>query len=78
MMAESPPQLGDLPQYPQMNISALQSDHEGRETAPAANGNASVQNAKDSVYSSEVNIENPLDSRMLADQILPIVFVQLA
>ncbi|MCJ1235791.1 hypothetical protein MMC14_003762 [Varicellaria rhodocarpa] len=68
-MAESPPQLGDLPQYPQMNISALQSDPVGRETAPAANGNASVQNAKDSVYSNASSAFNTVNSHPMTQNL---------
>ncbi len=54
-MEDAPPQLGNIPQYSEMNIPTLQSNAHNRAAQPSANGNPSLQNAKDSMMSSEVS-----------------------
>ena len=51
-MENAPPQLGNIPQYSEMNIPTLQSQ---ASDANNVNGNPSLQNAKDSMMSSEVS-----------------------
>lgn len=51
-MEDAPPQLGNIPQYSEMNIPTLGSQHGNTGTQPGANGNASFQNAKESVINS--------------------------
>ena len=54
----APPQLGDIPQYSEMHIPTLSStgNNGAASTQPTANGNSSVENTKNAVYSSEVMI----------------------
>ena len=54
MTDSTPPQLGDIPQHSEMHIPTLSSTGNGEASYPTANGNQSVENAKNAVYSSEV------------------------
>ena len=54
MTDTAPPQLGDIPQHSEINIPTLSSTGNGGATHPTANGNQSVENTKNAVYSSEV------------------------
>ncbi|KAI9875984.1 MAG: hypothetical protein M1830_007609 [Pleopsidium flavum] len=53
-MENAPPQLGNIPQYSEMSIPTLQSNAYNSASKPSANGNPSMQNAKDSMMSSPV------------------------
>ena len=51
-MSDAPPQLGEIPQQSEMSVPTLSSTVDSN---TATNGNASVQNAKDSIYNSQVS-----------------------
>ena len=57
-MSEAPPQLGEIPQQSEMSVPTLSSTMDSNTTA---NGGTSVQNAKDSIYSSQVSSKQPID-----------------
>ena len=55
-MSDAPPQLGDIPQYSELNVPTLSSTN-GNATNynnPTTNGSATMENVKASVYNSEV------------------------
>ncbi|MCJ1228755.1 hypothetical protein MMC12_005418 [Toensbergia leucococca] len=66
-MSDAPPQLGDIPQRSEMTVPTLKSNADY-----GTNGNSSVQNVKDTMYSSEVSIPaesglvNPIADRWLS------------
>jgi hypothetical protein len=51
-MSDAPPQLGEIPQQSEMSVPTLSSNMDSNTTA---NGNGSVQNAKDTMYNSQVS-----------------------
>ena len=55
-MSDAPPQLGDIPQYSEMNIPTLSSTNgnSANYNAPTANGSSAMENVKATVYNSEV------------------------
>lgn len=53
-MTDAPPQLGEIPQRSEMSVPTLQSNLDNQNAS--TNGNTSIQNAKDSIYTSEVSI----------------------
>jgi hypothetical protein len=57
-MSDAPPQLGDIPQHSEMNIPTLSTTTGGGSTfeqPTTTNGSATLQNAKDTVYTSKVS-----------------------
>ena len=75
-MADTPPQLGSIPQHSEMNIPTLSSTTDS--TPATANGNNSVQNAKDTVSNSEVGVLMASIFCFLADHLSVTVINQLA
>lgn len=53
-MTDAPPQLGEISHGSEMSVPTLQSNLDSNDSS--TNGNASIQNAKDSIYNSEVSI----------------------
>lgn len=53
-MNDQPPQLGSIPQHSEMSIPTLRSND--MDTNYGARSNQSTQNAKDTMYSSQVSI----------------------
>lgn len=56
-MEDAPPQLGNIPQYSEMNIPTLGSQSYNTNPRSTANGNASFQ---DSVKNSQVSFDDSL------------------
>ena len=56
-MSDAPPQLGEIPQQSELNVPTIKSQDDANASTNGSGGynvTATYQNAKDSVYNSEV------------------------
>lgn len=61
-MSDAPPQLGEIPQQSELNVPTIKSQNDGNAASNGTgnfNATASYQNAKQSLYHSEVSIRCP-------------------